>query len=322
MALAPLLRRHAAALILVTLAAPALAQTPPPPTASPAPPPSPVSAIRMKLSAGDLPSAESVLEVHREGHGEDGPWLVGLSWLARGALLSGDVDAARRYASDVRARCAARIAQGADPATDHDLEIALGAGVEVEAQCLARTRGAKAAAGYLRDEEARIAGPVALRARLEKRLDLLTLEGARAPELEVEDFLGERPPALAALRGRPVLLFEWAEWCTDCRAQAAALARARARWADRGLRVVALTRYYDDAAGRAAEKARIDSVWTAHFADLGPTPIVISTASMVRYGGSSTPTFVFVDRAGIVRRYAPTRLTEGALDRELAALVR
>ena len=57
-------------------------------------------------------------------------------------------------------------------------------------------------------------------------------------------------------------------------------------------------------------------------ADLPGVPIVFSTASMERYGGSSTPTFVLVDRAGVVRRYTPTRLTEAELTRSLTALVK
>lgn len=96
----------------------------------------------------------------------------------------------------------------------------------------------------------------------------------------------------------------------------------KSRYADRGLRVVALTRYYDDDSLRIREKARIDSVWNAVYALVGPVPNVISTASMERYGGSSTPTFVFLDRAGIVRRYTPTRLTEAELDRSVEEIVR
>ncbi len=290
--------------------------------AAPAPPPSPVSGIRNKLSAGDLPSAESMLEVYRERNGEDGAWLTGLSWLARGALLMGDLDRARDYIAQVRARCDERLARGATLATDHDVEIAWGAAVEVEAQRLERTRGARAAAAFVRGELARTPGPVALRSRLNKRLDLLTLTGAAAPELAIEDYVGERPPTLAALRGRPVLLFVWAEGCGDCRAQEAALARATARFADHGLQVVALTRYYDEGPDRVREKARVDSVWNTAYATMGRVPIVLSTASMERYGGSSTPTFVFVDRAGIVRRYTPTRLTEAELVRSLESLVR
>jgi thioredoxin-related protein len=43
---------------------------------------------------------------------------------------------------------------------------------------------------------------------------------------------------------------------------------------------------------------------------------------MERYGGSSTPTFVFIDRSGIVRFYTPTRLTEEAFDRALATITK
>ena len=313
---------------LLAIASLTFAQSPAPPAATPAPTPaptapaSPVSGIRNKLSAGDLLSAESILEVYRAKNGEDGAHLAGLSWLARGALLLGEPAKARRYATDVRARCADRIAHGADLAKDPYLEIALGAAIEVEAQLMQRDRGARAAAEYVRGELAQVKGPVALISRLNKRINLLTLTGARAPEILVEDHLGEAPPTLAALKGHPVVLFVWAAGCGDCKAQAPALARLRTRYADRGLRVVALTRYYEEEAGRAAEKAEVDSVWKAVYADAGPLPVAFSTASMERYGGSSTPTWVFVDRAGIVRGYVPYRLTEAEFDRALAGILR
>ena len=86
---------------------------------------------------------------------------------------------------------------------------------------------------------------------------------------------------------------------------------------------MSLTRYYkEDAVDRVREKARVDSVWQADYRGVGTAPVVFSTASMERYGVSSTPTFVFVDRKGVVRRYTPTRLTEAELDRTLQALVR
>ena len=71
-----------------------------------------------------------------------------------------------------------------------------------------------------------------------------------------------------------------------------------------------------------AEKARVDSVWKAVYSDVGPAPVVFSTESMIRYGGSSTPTLVFIDRRGIVRRYSPTRMTEAELDRSVSELLR
>jgi len=292
-----------------------------PPSAPPAaPPPGPVSGIRNKIAAGDLASAESILEVHRAENGEDGAWLTGLAWLARGALLLGETDKAQRYASDVRTRCDAAIAKGTKLEEDHALEIALGTAIEVEAQLRERRGGPKRGAEYVRGELAKFPGPVALRSRLNKRLNMMTLAGTPAPELAIEDFAGEKPPAPAALRGKPVVLFLWAEWCGDCKAQQRALAAVRRRHPEAVY--VALTRYYDDEEQRAAEKDRVAEVWRTVYADVGPMPIVISTASMERYGGSSTPTFVFIDRGGIVRRYAPTRLTEEALEQAIAAVVR
>jgi len=290
----------------VVTPATAPAQAAPATSAAPAAPPSPVSGIRNKIAADDLLSAESILEVHK----------------------------AKRYAEDVRAICAKKIAGGADPAKDHDLEIALGAAIEVKAQLIEKTTdtyslehrltgGAKAATDYVRGELAQLKGaPVAFRSRLNKRIDMMTLVGQPAPELIVYDWLGEKPSTLASLKGKPVLMFVWAEWCGDCKAQAAVLAAVRKRHAHEGLQVLALTRFYDDDSLRVKEKARVDSVWNAVYPDVGTIPIVFSTASMERYGGSSTPTFVFVDRAGIVRRYTPTRLTESEMERTVGTLLR
>ena len=237
----------------------------------------------------------------------------------RSALLLGDLDKARNHAADVRARCDRKRAVADSLERDRDLETALGAAIEVEAQLIQRAKGEGPAAGYLRAEIPKIPGPVSLRSRLNKRLNILTMTGARAPDLAVEDRLGAAPPALD---GQPTLLFLWAEWCGDCRAQAPSLARVRRRFEKDGVRVVALRRYYDADSLRGREKARVDSVWKADYADLAGVPVAFSTSSMERYGASSTPTFVFVDRAGIVRRYTPTRLTEAELDRTLASLVK
>ena len=317
--------------LVLAIAAVAAAQTPPAPPSpapaaapatahppAPATPPSPVTGIRNKISAGDLPSAESMLEVHKDRYGESASWLSGLAWLARGALLTGDTAKARRYADEVRIRVDRRLATGGTLEKD-TLETPLGASIEVVAQLLAHDRGPKAAAEYVRGELARRKGPAAFQSRLNKRINMLELTGARAPEIAIEDTLG-RAPTLASLKGRPVLLFLWAEWCGDARAQAASLVKARSA-GPKDLQVIALTRYYEDStAARVRERARVDSVWKADYAALRDVPIVFSTASMIRYGGSSTPTFVFVDRTGVVRRYTPTRLTAEDLTATLAAL--
>src|SRR5262245_61245374 len=73
---------------------------------SPAPQPTPsdidVRMIRYKISAGDLPSAESILEYHKAEKGEDADYLMGLAWVARGAALTGDWKAASRWSETAR----------------------------------------------------------------------------------------------------------------------------------------------------------------------------------------------------------------------------
>jgi thiol-disulfide isomerase/thioredoxin len=292
-----------------------------PTPAAPAAPSPPAGGIRNKIAAGDLLSAESILEAYRNRVSEDGPWLVGYSWLARGALLLGENEKARRYSDDVYARCAGRVAAGTDLARDDDVAYALGSVIEVEAQRRARDHGRQRAVEYVRGELAKWNGPVAFRSRLQKRINLMTLEGSPAPELAVEEFVGEQPPTLASLKGKPVVLFVWEKSCGDCRGQEPALAHVRKQFADRGVELVVLTRHFNTGEERSVESARMDSVWKSAFADVGPAPIVVSAASMERYGGSSTPTFVFVDRKGIVRRYTPTRLTEAELSRSVSALL-
>ncbi len=311
----------------LAVASVAAAQTPSVPAATPsaaAPAPTPPSqSIRYKLAAGDLPSAESILEVHREKYGEDGLWLNGLAWLARGALLLGDLPKAQSYAADVRARAVQQLGTSRDVATVPDVEIPLGAAIEVEAQRLERTRGKRAAVTYLRREIATFEGPVGFRARLHKRLAMLSWVGARAPELVPERTLGDAPGTLAACKGRPVVVFGFDKYCGDCKGQSASLRRMFAKHRAEGIRMIALTRHFETGDSlRAAEFAKVDSVWADVYAGLDDVPRVVSTASMIEYGVSSTPTFVFIDRRGVVRRYTPTRLTESELDREMAAIAR
>jgi thiol-disulfide isomerase/thioredoxin len=327
-------------------AAPPAPATPSSPAIAPqstAPPaPSPVSGIRNKLAAGDLLSAESILEVHREKYGEDGPWLAGLGWLARGALLVGDTAKSRRYAVQTRASVERRLA-GKAIGSDRDAEGALGAAIEVQAQLTERQRGRPAAAAWLRGEIARLEGPPAFRSRLQKRLNLLTLVGQPAPELVVEDFLLHAPNPEGELsaedllrsdwasaaygmigkaRGRPLVLFFWAEWCADCKAQVPAFARVLKRHRSEGVLARAVTRWYEPAESLAIERARALRVWDETYDSLGDTPRIVSTESMVRYGASATPTFAFVDRKGIVRRYTATRLTEEELEKAVVEILR
>jgi thiol-disulfide isomerase/thioredoxin len=62
--------------------------------------------------------------------------------------------------------------------------------------------------------------------------------GGPAPDYRAVTLDG-KPAALAELRGAPVLINVWATWCEPCRHELPALDAVRARFAPRGLRVIA-----------------------------------------------------------------------------------
>ncbi len=273
--------------------------------------------IRNKISAGDLLSAESILEVHEREKGRDAQYLEGLTWLLRGAVLLGDWDKATRLDTDLDALLAEKLRAGPGPEKEAGIAGALGARIEAHAQILAKRQSRKRAVAFLDEQLSRFPQPIALRSRIYKRRNMLSLEGVAAPEFSTEESLTPNAPTLASLRGQPVLLFGWAQWCGDCKAQAAALGRIRAKFEPRGVRVVTLTRFYE--ADPVAERAAIRKTWET-YGSLEGLPILISSAGMERYGVSSTPTFVLINRAGKVARYLPVRLTEAELDKLLSGV--
>ena len=301
----------------------ALAQTatPPPQTTPATPPPDDVRMIRYKISAGDLPSAESILEYHKAEKGEDGDYLLGLAWVARGAALTGDWRAASEYAASGRALAESKLKSSADYDANREAVYLLGTSIEVEAQRLfAAGRKAEAIRSLEASSRALEQAPFNLRARVWKRRNLIELEGLAAPDVRAEDHVGAPPPSLDSLRGKPVVLYFWWEACGDCRMQAGAFRRTVEKYLPKGVAFVAPTRYYT--AERGEERAKIEKAWKETYALPGSVSAPISDEAMLRYGVSATPTFVFVDRKGIVRRYAPTRMTEARLAAEIDAIAR
>ena len=333
------MRLRTPAFLLGLACLPLLAQTVPPP-ATPAPAATPVPAqtpvpaatpppmtdlrfLRMKISAGDLPSAESILETHRAEKGHDAETLMCVAWLARGAALLEDWPAASRYAKEARAAAVSRLGNPRAWEDNSEAAYALGTAIEVEAQAL-EAAGKKAEAIRLLDESARSLesekAPYNLRARVRKRRNQIELVGQPAPGFRVEDSIGAPAPALESLRGKPVVMFFWWESCGDCRAQAPAVRRIIEKYSGRGVAFVAPTRVYGD--DRSAEKRKIEKTWKETYAMPDSVAVPISDEAMLRYGVSATPTFAFVDRKGVVRQYLPYRMTEERLAAAIEDLLR
>jgi thiol-disulfide isomerase/thioredoxin len=323
------IRNRALSLVFAcVLPAAAAAQQPPaltpvPPTPATAPSDLDVRMIRLKISAGDLPSAESILEVHRAEKGEDGDYLLGLAWVARGAALTGDWKAASSHARAARELAESRLKTAADYDSNREAVYALGTAIEVQAQALAAS-GKKSEAIRFLDESSRSQekAPFNLRARIWKRRNQIELVGQKAPSIRGEDRLGKEAPSLESLKGTPVVLFFWWEACGDCKMQAAALRRTVEKYASKGVAFIAPTRFYASRGDRAEEKGKIEKAWKEIYALPDSVTVPIGDDAMLRYGVSATPTFAFVDRNGVVTRYSPTRMTEERLSAAIEGLLR
>ena len=194
----------------------------------------------------------------------------------------------------------------------------MGAAIEVLAQAGARRGSRSEAVAFLRTESTRWAGTSIVK-RIQKNLNLLSLEGTPAPALDLTEFVGPAAPPLVSLKGNAVLLFFWAHWCGDCKAQVPALARLMERYGNQGLVLLGPTQRYGYVArGRtvpaAEETAYIDQVRSSAYAALPGMPVPTATVNMERYGVSTTPTLVLLDRQGLVRLYRPGTMTEQELE--------
>jgi thiol-disulfide isomerase/thioredoxin len=280
--------------------------------------------VRAAIKAGDLTAATQAIAKHRGAQGWTAEILEAHSWIGRGHLAAGNLDQAERTSLETYERAAAML-KTRPLDQDARLPIALGAAIEVIAQVQA-ARNQRTEALALLQKEFRTHQRTSIAKRIQKNINLISLEGQPAPALDLSEYLGAPPPTLASLKGKVVLLFFWAHWCSDCKQQGPILATLADKYRDRGLVVFAPTqRFGYVAAGKPAsadeERRYIDQVRQQYYPVLAEQPVPISEANHLRYGVSSTPTLVLVDRAGIVRLYNPGRLTMEQLEPKVQALL-
>lgn len=280
-------------------------------------PPAVIADTRAAIAAGDFAKGEAVVATDRRAAGVTPANLEAESWLGRGALAAKQYDRAEQYAERVYAAATGLLkTRGMDD--EPRLPIAIGAAIEVLGQAGAARGQRSEAVSFLQGELKRF-GTTSLYKRIQKNINLLSLEGQKAPALDAAEFLGPRPPSLDSLRGRVVLLFFWAHWCPDCKTMSPVLDRLQARYGTRGLTVLAPTQRYGYVAGGAsapaAEETRyITMVRDRDYAWMANVAVPVSEATHKQYGVSTTPTVVLVDRAGLIRLYNPGQMKEEALD--------
>ena len=271
-----------------------------------------ITDVRISLESQAYALADTQLATYRAQHGVTAEYLEAYSWMGRAYLKSNNLDQANTYARKTEQFAIQQLKTRKLDAEPH-LPTALGAAIEVEAQVLA-AKGTPALAEALLRRDLLAYRNTSIRNRLQKNLNLLALVGKPAPPLQLAEYLGPKPVPLAQLKGSPVLLFFWAHWCLDCKAEAPILGRLHAEYASKGLTVVAPTQRYGIAAGGenatpAAELAYISDTRNRYYSSLLDVPAPVSQENLSVYGVSTTPTLVLLDRAGKVVFYHPGALS-------------
>lgn len=305
------------ALAVVSVAAQAPAQTP-------APPPNLIQQVRAVINKGDLPGAEAVATAYRKEKGITPEYLEAFSWLGRGALAAKDYDKAEQYALDTYDLCldALKTRKMDD---EPRLPIAIGAAIEVRAQAQA-ARGNRSEAVYFLRKEADTYRDTSILQRINKNINLLSLEGQPAFEVASSETLGGgASPTLASLKGKPVVLFLWAHWCPDCKAMSPVLDELRKAYAPTGLTIVSPTQRYGYVASRKPappdqELAYIKEIRQQFYPWMAEDTVPVSGELFTRYGVSTTPTLVFVKRDGTVHLYNPGQMTKEQLEPVIKAI--
>ena len=271
-----------------------------------------IAEVRAAIARNDFAGGERLLAAYRKEKGTTPEALEALSWLGRGALAAKMLDKADAYAEQTYDLSVAAL-KSRKMDDEPRLPIAIGAAIEVRAH-VAAEQGKRADAVQFLQEELATYRATSIRTRIQKNINLLSLEGKAAPALELAESIGQaRPVALTALKGKPLVLFFWAHWCPDCKAMSPVLDTLRQRYGARGLTIVAPTQRYGYVARRrsapaAEEMAYIEQIRDEVYPWMASQMVPVSEENFRNYGASTTPTVVLVDRGGTVRLYHPGQM--------------
>lgn len=269
-----------------------------------------VLAVRDALDAKDYAGAVKALAEERAAHGITPSYIEAVSWMGRGYLAAKNYGQAEHYAIEAR-KLTLEALKHRPLDAEPSLPLALGAAIEVEAHAL-DARGQKAEAVSFLQQEVKMWHATSIRTRIQKNLNLISLKGHAAPGLDVHEYLGEKPPTLASLKGRKVLLFFWAHWCADCKAMAGTVARLARE--NPHLAVIGPTQPYGYAAEgmeapRADEIRYIDMVRQRYYRTIPGLTVPVGEENFKLWGASTTPTVAVVNARGLVSLYHPGRMS-------------
>ena len=283
-----------------------------------------VAAVRSAIASGGVDQGLKTLNDYRSVRGVTPETIEALSWLARAALAAKQFDKANQYGADAY-DLAVEALKDRKLDGDAHLRTALGAGIEITASIMVAEGARSEAVDFLKRKlEAHRDTPI--HAQVQANLDRVSLEGHAAPRLDRGLRLGSRLPSIDALKGKVVLLFFWAHWCPECKAESPTIAKLLGKYRSQGLAIVAPTqRYGYVGAGRPAPPDRelryIIQVRDTYYSFLRAEPVPLSDANPKAYAVTDMPTHVLLDRQGIVRLNQPGRMTEEELEAAIQKLL-
>jgi thiol-disulfide isomerase/thioredoxin len=310
------MKRAISGLFLSFIVVAAAAAQTPAPAAAPAPK-TIVNLVRDAIAENDFKKAEQLARADMKVQGETPLAIEAFSWLGRGALANNQYDAAMTYASLTYEMVEAQLKTRQLDDESH-LPIALGAAIEVQAHALAG-QGRRSEGLMLLQRESDHFKGTSITTRLNKNVNLLSLEGQPALSWASSEWLGQKPPTAAELKGKPVVIFLWAHWCSDCKKQGPILESLVNKYKDSGITVIAPTQrfgYVDKRkpAGPAEELAYIQQIRDQYYPWMKSISAPVSNDVYDKYGVSTTPTYVMIDREGKVSTYLPGQPTVEQLE--------
>jgi thiol-disulfide isomerase/thioredoxin len=281
-----------------------------------------VAGVRAAMATGGLIAGDKALAEYRAVHGSTSEAIDALLWLARGALSAQQFDKANQYAKESHDLALRSVKAGAG---DERLWHSLGQAVEVLALVLVEQGGRSDAIYFLLGESATYLG-TPIHDRIQANIKLLSLEGKPAPPLESGQSLGPRLSTAADSKPPALLVFFWAHWCQECKAESPMIAGLVDKYRAKGLALVAPTRRYGYInAGRNASPERefrhIVQVRDAFYPFLKSAWVPVTDANHKAYGVAAIPMHILVDRSGVVRLYRPGRMTEAELEAAILSVL-
>src|SRR5215203_1478617 len=275
-----------------------------------------VQVVRDAIAENDFTQGEKLVLADMAAHGTTPIAIEAFSWLGRGMVAAKRYDEAMTYA----ARTYEIVEEQLKTRKLDDeprLPIALGAAIEVQSLALAGQGKRSEAIMSLQREVEQYTG-TSIIMRLNKNINLLGLEGQPAFPIESAEWLGPKT-SLAEVKGKPVVLFTWAHWCGDCKTQGPILEALVNKYKSSGITVVAPTQRFGYVEKRkpadpAEELAYIERVRDQFYPWMKTVSVPLRNDLYLKYGVSTTPTYVMIDRDGKVSSYLPGQPTSEQLE--------